>query len=59
MSDPLDDDDEIWLDDAPDSEFSREDDWPLCSACNGSGEGMFDGSRCRTCGGLGEVRRKE
>ncbi len=27
----------------------------ICSACNGSGEGMFDGSRCSTCGGSGEV----
>lgn len=26
-----------------------------CSDCNGSGEGMFDGSRCSTCGGSGEV----
>lgn len=26
-----------------------------CSACSGSGEGMFDGSTCGTCGGKGEV----
>jgi hypothetical protein len=25
----------------------------ICSACNGSGEGMYDGSRCSTCGGHG------
>lgn len=27
-----------------------------CLDCNGSGEGMFDGSRCRTCGGSGEYQ---
>lgn len=27
----------------------------ICSACNGSGEGMYDGSVCDTCGGSGEV----
>jgi len=27
----------------------------ICGDCNGSGEGMYDGSRCRTCGGSGEV----
>ncbi len=26
-----------------------------CSACNGSGEGMYDGTRCHTCRGFGEV----
>lgn len=26
-----------------------------CPACNGSGEGMYDGSRCRECGGTGIV----
>lgn len=26
---------------------------PLCSACNGSGEGQYDGTRCRSCGGSG------
>ena len=24
-----------------------------CAHCNGSGEGMHDGTRCRTCGGSG------
>ncbi|MFZ9218867.1 MAG: hypothetical protein ACO23F_05770 [Candidatus Limnocylindrus sp.] len=24
-----------------------------CASCSGSGEGMFDGSRCYTCGGSG------
>ena len=27
----------------------------ICSACNGSGEGMYDGSRCPVCKGHGEV----
>lgn len=27
----------------------------ICSMCNGSGEGMADGTRCRTCKGSGEV----
>ena len=27
----------------------------ICQACNGSGEGMFDGSRCPVCKGHGEV----
>jgi hypothetical protein len=26
---------------------------PLCVHCNGSGEGMYDGSICRSCGGEG------
>lgn len=24
-----------------------------CPACNGSGEGMYDGTRCRQCNGTG------
>ena len=27
----------------------------ICPACNGSGEGMTDGSVCGTCHGEGEV----
>lgn len=26
----------------------------LCPACNGSGEGQFEGTRCATCGGSGD-----
>lgn len=34
-----------------------EDDEPLiCIGCNGSGEGMYDGTRCRSCGGSGVER---
>ena len=27
----------------------------ICSRCNGSGEGMADGSTCPTCKGSGEI----
>ena len=27
----------------------------ICTACNGSGEGMTDGSVCRVCHGEGEA----
>jgi DnaJ-class molecular chaperone len=27
----------------------------ICSTCNGSGEGMHEGSTCSSCGGSGEV----
>ena len=27
----------------------------ICSSCNGSGEGMYDGSICPYCRGLGIV----
>lgn len=30
-----------------------EDEEDLCGQCNGSGEGMYDGSTCRSCGGSG------
>ena len=32
------------------------DDEEICPSCNGSGEGMFDGTRCRSCGGSGVER---
>jgi len=28
----------------------------ICTACNGSGEGQYDGTRCRSCGGSGVER---
>ena len=31
-----------------------DDDIGICPTCNGSGEGMFDGSTCSDCGGWGE-----
>lgn len=27
--------------------------WLTCPTCNGSGEGMFEGTRCSSCGGTG------
>lgn len=32
------------------------DDLEICSACNGSGEGQFDGSTCPDCRGSGVER---
>lgn len=54
MTEQIDEDDESWLDEPADSEFSREDS-VICGDCNGSGEGMHDGSICWTCGGEGEI----
>ena len=31
----------------------------ICPTCNGSGEGMADGTWCRRCGGSGEVPTEE
>jgi hypothetical protein len=39
-----------------DEEWPEEFETELCSACNGSGEGQYEGSSCDTCGGRGEVR---
>lgn len=42
------------------SERELEQDPPLCSNCNGSGEGYADGSKCWICRGQGVViRRRE
>ena len=40
--------DRLMADDEPDSEPG------ICPACNGSGEGMHEGTRCVTCKGAGE-----
>ena len=32
----------------------EEDEEGICPSCSGSGEGMFDGTRCLTCCGRGE-----
>lgn len=46
--------DDIDIDpDDPDQEFLEDDDDPICSGCNGSGEGMYDGSSCYKCHGSG------
>ena len=31
----------------------------ICSACNGSGEGMYDGARCPYCHGCGTLTKGE
>ena len=31
----------------------------LCTACNGSGEGQYDGTRCSYCGGSGSIKQGE
>lgn len=36
-------------------EEAEEDD-DICIHCNGSGEGQYDGTRCRSCGGSGVER---
>ena len=36
-----------------------EDEGMICPACNGSGEGMYDGSTCSRCGGYGEISANE
>ena len=38
----------LMADDGPDSELG------ICPACNGSGEGMHEGTTCTTCKGAGE-----
>jgi len=40
----------------PAREIEAEDEEEYCPSCSGTGEGLFDGSRCSTCGGSGEVR---
>lgn len=36
-----------------------DDNEPYCYACNGSGEGMYDGSTCGVCHGYGHIRTKD
>ena len=38
---------------ADSDEDDEPDDAGICSTCNGSGEGMYDGSTCRDCRGSG------
>lgn len=37
----------------PDTDEQESSDPEICSSCNGSGEGMYDGTRCMSCGGSG------
>ena len=43
-----------WDDAEEDKHEPDEDDIGICPTCNGSGEGMYDGSTCSDCGGWGE-----
>lgn len=40
-------------------EEEEDDDPPTCGNCNGSGEGMWDGSRCSVCGGDGVIIKRD
>lgn len=40
-------------------EEDDEDDYNICGECNGSGEGMTDGSSCPICGGSGEIHEDD
>ena len=38
-----------------DEDYTDEiDEFDYCHVCNGSGEGMYDGSSCYHCGGTGD-----
>jgi len=45
-----------WFEELPESGICEGciDAGSICPACNGSGEGMYDGSTCRSCGGSGD-----
>ncbi len=43
-------------DDVAVAENDEEEDPGYCSACAGSGEGMYDGSTCSSCKGSGETK---
>lgn len=40
-------------------EYKGEFDSEQCSACVGSGEGMYSGSTCKFCKGKGEIEKKD
>jgi hypothetical protein len=40
-----------WVNKEPDDCLTHQ----QCGACNGSGEGMHEGTRCIHCGGIGEL----
>lgn len=45
----------VWCDQVPPDAEDEESGPGTCSACRGSGEGMYAGSTCCACRGLGEV----
>ncbi len=38
---------------------SRSTETDICPSCNGSGEGLYDGSTCQQCRGSGEIDADE
>jgi DnaJ-class molecular chaperone len=40
--------------DLEDDEDVEDDELGICPSCSGSGEGQYEGTRCRTCKGRGE-----
>lgn len=44
-------------DEEEEDDEEEEEESETCGNCNGSGEGMYDGSTCSSCKGLGEIRR--
>lgn len=46
------------FDPSDDDVFEDTGDDDTCPHCNGSGEGMYDGTRCRFCKGTGTEKRK-
>ena len=50
---PLDDESLFWFEEEPENDPDYEP--GICTACSGSGEGQYDGSRCNTCKGKGEI----
>jgi len=45
------DDFDDFIDFDPHDDSVKKDDNDICPACNGSGEGQYDGSTCSTCKG--------
>lgn len=52
-----DDDEQYARDEACDMADECDDEYEpgICTHCNGSGEGMYDGTRCNWCKGKGEI----
>ena len=55
MNEDEDDDDLDTLDDILEDDEDEDCD-DICPSCNGSGEGMYDGTRCSRCKGRGVSR---
>jgi hypothetical protein len=49
----------ISFDDEPEQEETVSNESYICPNCNGSGEGMYEGTRCWHCKGTGEEPREE